>query len=195
MDYRADTRGEEGDGAGLLAGALALGGSVGLGGHHAVHNRDIDAGLLPDVAVLQDAADPAAAAGPRPHVLLEPPAVYPLDGRADAVLRVADHLLEPCAHGGAYRGGRGGGVGGAEEGVGALLLGDLLLDGDGGADWARAGDSAAAGEEGGGEAGGEGEGFGGGREGRARGGEDGRVRHCGGGGGRRWPAGGGLKRE
>ena len=69
---------------------------VGLRRHGPIHDRDVDASLLPDVAVLHDAGDATTAFRTGPGVLAELGAINVLDGLADGVLGVADDLLEPC---------------------------------------------------------------------------------------------------
>mmetsp|Transcript_46568 Transcript_46568/g.98827 ORF Transcript_46568/g.98827 Transcript_46568/m.98827 type:complete len:462 (+) Transcript_46568:138-1523(+) len=94
------------------------GGLERLLGHGAVHDREVDAGLLEDLAVLEDAGHAAAAVGADPAVLLEGgAAVDVLDGGGDGNLGLADHLLEAGAHGVVAVGS----VAGPDEGLGRLL--------------------------------------------------------------------------
>lgn len=95
VPYRANASGKEGHGPSLgaicrravLAG-LPLGGAVRVGGHDAVHDGDVDPGLLEHAAVLEHPADAPAAAGARPHVLHEP-------GAAPSASSSAAHT-SPC---------------------------------------------------------------------------------------------------
>ena len=79
----------------------ALGGGLkSLLGHAAVHNTEVDAGLLKDIAVGQDAGHAAAAVVADPGILLEGGlAVDLLDCLGNLELRLAAHLLELGAHG------------------------------------------------------------------------------------------------
>nr|CAD1823246.1 unnamed protein product [Ananas comosus var. bracteatus] len=55
---------------------------TGGGGHHAVHDRDVDPGFLPHGALLEHPADAAAAVGARPHVCwLKWASILPCGGR------------------------------------------------------------------------------------------------------------------
>ena len=56
---------------------------VGLRGHGAIHNRDINAGLLPDIAILHDAGDTTATICSCPCILTELGAINVLNGLAD----------------------------------------------------------------------------------------------------------------
>ena len=68
--------------------------------HAAVHDAEVDAGLLEDVAVAQDAGHAAAAVVADPGILPEGGlAVDVLDGLGDLELGLAAHLLELGAHG------------------------------------------------------------------------------------------------
>lgn len=133
VPYRANASGKEGHGPSLgairrravLAG-LPLGGAVRVGGHDAVHDGDVDPGLLEHAAVLEHPADAPAAAGARPHVLHEPGAapVGLLQRRAHLPLHAADHGLEPLPH----RPGPRPGPVLPQERRRRLALGRLLLD-------------------------------------------------------------------
>ena len=128
----ADSSCEERDRTRLLITSSSFCSTISLWRHHAVNDGNINPSLLPNGAVLQNPADAAAAAGPRPHVLLEPgPAVRGLEGVADAVLSFPYHLLEAGPH---WRRRRRMGliVGFSEKGFGALSFWGLFLDGNGG---------------------------------------------------------------
>mmetsp|Transcript_10171 Transcript_10171/g.25352 ORF Transcript_10171/g.25352 Transcript_10171/m.25352 type:complete len:426 (+) Transcript_10171:600-1877(+) len=99
-----DASSEEGH---LLAGlgvlghlGVRVGGLQGDHGHLAVHHGHSHAGLLPHVALLHDLGDATAALGALPGVGAELAAtVHLLNGSADGVLRIADHLLHLLADG------------------------------------------------------------------------------------------------
>ena len=75
---------------------LTHGSPIGLRGHGAVHDRHIDASLLPDIAVLKDTGDTTAAVRTSPCILAELCAINVLDSLADRVLGCPDDLLEPA---------------------------------------------------------------------------------------------------
>ena len=67
---------------------------VGLRGHGAVDNRDVDTRLLPYIPVLQDAGDAATSLSPCPCILAEFGAIDLLDCLANGVLSLANDPLE-----------------------------------------------------------------------------------------------------
>mmetsp|Transcript_2958 Transcript_2958/g.4980 ORF Transcript_2958/g.4980 Transcript_2958/m.4980 type:complete len:210 (+) Transcript_2958:858-1487(+) len=124
VHHAADARREEGDvRVRLLRISATCCGAIRLWGHLAVHHRYVDARLLEHLATLQDAADAPTPPRAGPRILAELAPVQLLDGRADLVLRRADHLLKLRAHAVA------GGAVGAEQSGGRLRLHLLRFDG------------------------------------------------------------------
>ena len=87
VQHQADPGREE---AGIVVDGQVAGthGRAGRGRQLAVDRRDVDAGLLEDLPVLQHAATAAAAAGALPRGLGEGGAVFGAHGAADRVLQL-----------------------------------------------------------------------------------------------------------
>mmetsp|Transcript_11683 Transcript_11683/g.28716 ORF Transcript_11683/g.28716 Transcript_11683/m.28716 type:complete len:243 (-) Transcript_11683:358-1086(-) len=102
-------------------------GLEGLLRHGAVDDREVDAGLLEDGAVLEDAGHAPAAVGAGPAVLLEGGLAVDLrDGISDGDLCLSDHLFKARAHGIVSIGA----VAGSDEGVRGLLHGLVRIPSD-----------------------------------------------------------------